>query len=443
MNKKTVITEIESEVLNPRSTLELSELNAVNASVTKTDEVIAINAGLEGFAVTAPKFIAPLIIDANLKTDSNNIRLKFAKGMIILNWEVQADELRWQHPVSGEWDSGMGTGKVPAEEWMMIRWIIMEDRMMLSVNGEERLHVHGEFGGAAGQVGIGTAFGATVTLQSLRITGETTTSGDDIVPPPRFRWDGGFIYVHYDDHDDAVQWYTRHLGLQLTQPTWEGRHDPMSKAEKMSSLAFPAGGLIHIKSVSSEVPLKHFIAETDSTVRNVGFTFNCANLAAARQTFLASGLHASEIAIGPDGNKWFELVGFNGIPHIIRTDDRHDWSCEPVSRYGPWYVTVADMAAAVEWYKEVLELHVLRTLSPERCVEMEGHLYLICEPSTISDRQLAGVGASCPYFFTRDIELEHNRFISLQVEASEVVGTGWKAMHIHDLFGNRLNFWSY
>ncbi len=429
--------------MNKLSKIAVSDLVAVNASVNLSIDELAVSAAYEGFAVTAAKYRVPLSIETKVKTDSNNIRIKFAKGMIILNWEVNSEELRWENPSTGEWEGVAGVGRVPENEWIKVKWIIEEDYTVLIVNDEERLRSIGNFGGAAGQVGIGTAFGATVTLQNLQISGEATSTGEEIVPPPRFRSDGGFIYVNYADHDKAIQWYKEHLGLQLKWPTWEGQHDPASRAEKMSSLEFPEGGLIHLKSAASEVPLKHFIINSDKEGTNVGFTFNSPNLRAARQSFLDSGVRVGDIELGPDGREWFDLHSFNGTLHAIRSDERDgdEEGLNLIAGYGPWYVRVRNLDEAVSWYRDILGISAIRVIEPKKCVEMDGNFLLIydesSQPNTCVD------GPSCPYFFTTNIEEEFERFTSLNVKVSEVVGTGWKAMHIYDPFGNRLNFWTY
>lgn len=116
----------------------------------------------------------------------------------------------------------------------------------------------GDYRDAAGQIGIGSAHGSNVTVQSFRVTAETTAESGEITGPPRMSWDGGYIYVKDEEHERAIDWYTKHFGLELKWPTWNGKQDPASEAEKMSSLAFPQRGLIHLKSSRSAEPLAHF-----------------------------------------------------------------------------------------------------------------------------------------------------------------------------------------
>lgn len=423
------------------SGFDLSTLKAVHSEIgADASEELFVTAGFEGFAVTPLKYKAPLTIETQVKTDSNNIRIKFAKGMVILNWEVNSQEMRWQNPATGEWLGAPDSGQVPVNEWVTVTWTIEEDFSTLSVNGNERLRVDDDYRAVAGQVGIGTAFNAKITVKSLTINGETTEEGDSITPPPRFRWDGGFLFVPYDEHEQAVRWYEEHLGLALKWSTNADKHDPASAAEKMSSLEFPAGGLIHLKSVASQEPLGHFPVVC-SPETGVGFTFNSPDIIRTRDYFISNGIDAGDIHEGPDGFPRFEFKGYNGTKLVIRDEEQiGEPANELISGYGPWYVEVPDLERAVPWYEQILDMEDSRVIVPNRCVKIGGSFYLVHEAS---DKPFSKAdGAACPYFFTSSIHDEHERFRSLGVDVSEVVGTGWKAMHIYDQFGNRINFWS-
>jgi catechol 2,3-dioxygenase-like lactoylglutathione lyase family enzyme len=428
--------------MNMKGYVELSEMKAVHSQLDREiPGELSVKSVFEGFAVTPLKYQIPLTIETQIKTDSNNIRIKFAKGMVIFNWEVNEQEMRWQNPATGEWLGTPHSGQVPINEWITVTWTIEADCSIVFVDGKERLRVNGDFRGVAGQVGIGTAFDAKVTIRAIKIKGETTEEGIEIVSPPRFRWDGGFIYVNYEKHKDAIRWYSEHLGLKLHTPTWEGQQDPDSIAEKMSSLAFPAGGLIHLKSVSANASLKHFPSGDNRIKSNVGFTFNSPDLYATHRYFLEHGCTVGNIINGPDGSLCFTLEGFDGIKLIIREENRIQINELRISSYGPWYVIVPELEEAIKWYTEKLETDVIRIVNPGKCVEMKGNYYLISNPAMKAWEQHDPKGS--PYFYAQNIVEEQQRLKLMQTDVSEVIGTGWKAMHIHDPYGNRINFWSY
>ncbi|NIK80278.1 catechol 2,3-dioxygenase-like lactoylglutathione lyase family enzyme/predicted enzyme related to lactoylglutathione lyase [Paenibacillus castaneae] len=423
------------------TSIELSDLKAVHSLIEQqSKEELSVTTGSEGFAVTPLKYRVPLTIETQVKTDSNNIRIKFAKGMVILNWEENTQEMRWQNPALGDWLGAPNAGQVPINEWITVAWKIEENFSIVSVDGIERLRVNGDYSGVAGQVGIGTAFKAKVNIKSLNIDGETTLEGEMITPPPRFRWDGGFLFVPYDEHEKAIQWYQEHMGLTLKWPTGEYRNDPASAAEKMSSLEFPAGGLIHLKSAASEVPLKHFPIACHSE-SGVGFTFNSNDLYRTHQYFHASLNGVGDIHDGPDGVPRFEIEGYNGTKLVVRSEESSEPVGGRISSYGPWYVEVPDLERAIQWYEQMLEMKATRIIIPNLCVEMGGNFHLVHKTTSESRNHVDG--AACPYFYTSSIHDEQDRFKLLGVDVSEVVGTGWKAMHIYDPFGNRINFWSY
>jgi catechol 2,3-dioxygenase-like lactoylglutathione lyase family enzyme len=372
-------------------------------------------------------------------TDSTNMRFRFAEGFVILNWEIDPDNLRWCDPATGKEIGFSGKGRIPIKEWVTIDWIVEAGYSALLVNGTERIRVEAEYGHLAGQIGIGAAAGSIVTVQSLRVTGEETQEGQAIKPRPVFDWDGGFIYARFDEHEHAVRWYKETLGLPLQWPTMEDRHDPDSEAEKMSSLAFPAGGLIHLKSAKSNEPLRHFPAEGNQANMNVGYMFNSPDLHAAREYFVQLGIEAGEIAIGFDGRQCFVIRCIDGSQAIIRFDDGHEGF--PISGYGPWYVRVPDLDRAVSWYSEHLALQLVKIVVPDQCIEIQGNCYLVFDPS--AEYVIRPVGSACPYFFTKNIEEQHVRLSARGVSVSDIVGTGWRAMHVYDPFGNRLNVWSY
>ncbi|MEF3308745.1 hypothetical protein PV433_07465 [Paenibacillus sp. GYB004] len=109
-----------------------------------------------GYAVTPEKYKVPVVVDAMVKTDSTNIRLRFREGAVILNWENNKDELRWHDPISGKEVGVRGKGRVPENEWIRIVWRIDESSASLIVDGEERCRFEGDYRDAAGQIGIGS-----------------------------------------------------------------------------------------------------------------------------------------------------------------------------------------------------------------------------------------------------------------------------------------------
>lgn len=159
----------------------LKEMLTFDCTVEKGNAQLKINCDHDnGFAVTPLKYKTPLTIELEAKTDSTNIRLVFAKGMLIFNWECGEEELRFHDPLTGKAYGIPGQGKVPVHEWVRIGWTITESYAAVSVNGVERYRKSGNYADAAGQIGVGAAWGSTIEVKQLTIEGETTDVGRSI-----------------------------------------------------------------------------------------------------------------------------------------------------------------------------------------------------------------------------------------------------------------------
>ncbi|WP_238403409.1 pentapeptide repeat-containing protein [Paenibacillus mesophilus] len=163
------------------SEINLHELTAENCSIEKTDEEIKIWCSYDkGYAVSTQKYKSPVVIRAEVMTDSTNIRLLYDGGQLIFNWERNEEELRWCDPGTGKARSITGAGKVPKNTWINLLWNIEVDYVSVSVDGIERYRVAGDFSKVAGQIGIGSAMGSTVCVRSLSIAGTLTDEGTSI-----------------------------------------------------------------------------------------------------------------------------------------------------------------------------------------------------------------------------------------------------------------------
>ncbi|MCL2488456.1 MAG: LamG domain-containing protein [Oscillospiraceae bacterium] len=160
------------------STLKLGKL-AEEKTFPAEDGVAVIvpydNAALS----TAGEYTLPLKVTAVAKTDSTNIRLYFARGEVILNWECMPSELRIHDILTGEARGFPETGEVPVNEFAEIVWIVGRDKLELYVNGELR-HAGSDYAyirQLAAQpdkifrapIQIGSAWGSTVTVKALTV----------------------------------------------------------------------------------------------------------------------------------------------------------------------------------------------------------------------------------------------------------------------------------
>ena len=129
---------------------------------------------------TTQKFTAPLKIELRAKTDSTNIRLKYAKGLLIFNWESNPAELRTADITIGRGHGYKERGKVPINEFVDIEWIICKELMAVKVNGELR-HVGNHYDyinpfrenpklNISSEIIVAAAQGSTMTVEKLQVT---------------------------------------------------------------------------------------------------------------------------------------------------------------------------------------------------------------------------------------------------------------------------------
>jgi hypothetical protein len=119
--------------------------------------------------LTRTIYTVPVRIEMIAKTDTTNLRLYFSRGYVILNWEVNPTELRVHEPRNGMQEGYADKGKVKEGEWHTVVWEVGEKGLRLTVDGEHRLTEAGDFSGVKGRVGVGPAWGSTLTLKSLKV----------------------------------------------------------------------------------------------------------------------------------------------------------------------------------------------------------------------------------------------------------------------------------
>lgn len=161
---------IDPSLLPAGASPQLRSMLVAGLEAGRSDEGITLrhdthNAGL----VTPQAHTVPVRIRAQVKTDSTNVRLYFGRGIIILNWEMIPTQLRYHEPVTGMVEGIDGQGEITPNEWHTVEWTIWPTHTELMVDGEQRLRREGIFANLTGRVGIGPAWGSTVTVRSLEI----------------------------------------------------------------------------------------------------------------------------------------------------------------------------------------------------------------------------------------------------------------------------------
>lgn len=157
------------------------DLRAVNAKPTVTiqyqeGELTIHHIGDTLQMVTQEEYALPCIITVIAKVSSENLRLFYKNGVLILNWEKS--RLLWWDPVTKEERIFKQLGYITPDEYHTVRQIFTGSAYVLEIDGITHLIVRDlpymeqmqQGIVIKGHVGIGTAFSNTVTVQELSVT---------------------------------------------------------------------------------------------------------------------------------------------------------------------------------------------------------------------------------------------------------------------------------
>ncbi|MDF2374789.1 MAG: hypothetical protein P1U81_01020 [Verrucomicrobiales bacterium] len=114
-------------------------------------------------------FKTPFRILARAETDSENIRLYFGqRGIVVLGWEVRPGELRIVEPVDRNQNGFPDAGFIKPNRMYDIEIHVTEEAITVTVDGEKRGEVRGNYSDAEGRIGIGPARGSVVTVEYFK-----------------------------------------------------------------------------------------------------------------------------------------------------------------------------------------------------------------------------------------------------------------------------------
>jgi hypothetical protein len=120
---------------------------------------------------TPDAFRPPVEIIIVAKTDSTNLRLAYAADQVIFNWEEDQNQLRVDGgPADGQHKSG--AGKIPAGEYVKIRWLVTPQHQAIYVNDELRFEHCGDYSTLKKPVSIFPAEGSQITVKSFTVMQE-------------------------------------------------------------------------------------------------------------------------------------------------------------------------------------------------------------------------------------------------------------------------------
>lgn len=117
---------------------------------------------------TRQTFKPPVAFRLVARTDSTNIRIKYAASQIIFDWEVNPDQLRVDGgPADGRHKKG--AGYIKPGDWATIDLLVLPDSLMIAVDGRERYRTSADFSEIDQPFGVFTTPDAVVHIKSLLV----------------------------------------------------------------------------------------------------------------------------------------------------------------------------------------------------------------------------------------------------------------------------------
>ena len=172
---------------NPRNIL--SKLVPANgATVTIAADGTHLKApGPRDYLRTAQPLRPPFTLRAQVWTDSGDVRLYYALGIVVFNWTAKPDELRVHDPLTGLSTGAPGQGFISLSAWHELVWEVTSNSMIVAVDGEIRFEGKGDYGRLNAYPAIGSRDGP-LTIRSLEIEGQPTTNAELLAlkPAPPF-----------------------------------------------------------------------------------------------------------------------------------------------------------------------------------------------------------------------------------------------------------------
>jgi len=131
-----------------------------------------------GYPLSTPcSFRPPVDITIVAKTESTNVRIRYAAQQIIFNWELDRDQLR----VDGGPANGLhqpGAGAIPVGQYVTIHWLVTPTFQEVYVDGQLRFRHDGDYSQIDQPVSVYAAEGSTITVKSILVKPISTQPSD-------------------------------------------------------------------------------------------------------------------------------------------------------------------------------------------------------------------------------------------------------------------------
>lgn len=132
--------------------------------------IVSPRGGAGSYHNSRRTFKPPFRIEARVTTDSTNIRFYYNNNTLsIFNWEMNPRELRVHEPKTNRNMGFRDKGELERNTLHDIEIDVLDDEIKVKADRKRLVEVPADNKGLDGPVGIGPAFGSTLTLESMRV----------------------------------------------------------------------------------------------------------------------------------------------------------------------------------------------------------------------------------------------------------------------------------
>ncbi|WP_199618265.1 VOC family protein [Paenibacillus alkalitolerans] len=263
---------------------------------------------------------------------------------------------------------------------------------------------------------------------------------------PAVLFDGGTINVTLEEHEHAIEWCQRVMGMKIAQQeNWTP--GPEAVVGKMTHM----GWGIWIESGKAADGTPAPTASREHAESNIGWYWSARNLRSKYAELQQAGVQLSNIYIDPQGREVFDFRFMNTGTWLTAVEDPAKE--DSFSDADTFRIKVKNLSRSIEWYKQYLGMEVLVEHPKEQyCVMTLGINYhpegrskwvLEEDPDFIYHGPIDGLFRTRSFVGNREDFFEYHRFLKESGnQVSEMGGfvkQGRVYFHVYDPDGNRFD----
>ncbi|XEC95774.1 VOC family protein [Paenibacillus tarimensis] len=264
---------------------------------------------------------------------------------------------------------------------------------------------------------------------------------------PAVLFDGGTINVTMKEHDQAIDWCQRVMGMKVSQQeNWTP--GPEAVVGKMTHMGW--GVWIESGQAADGTPAPHANRETADS--NIRWYWRVQDLHSKYDELSQTGVQLSDIYMDPQQTEAFDFRFMNTGTWLTAIQDPA-LTGDAFADANICRIKVKHLSSSIEWYKHFLGMEVLEDHADEQYCVMtlginyhpEGRSKWVLEEDTdlVNHGTIDGLFRTRCYIGNREAFFEYHRFLkesgSHVSEMGGFVKQGRVNFHIYDPDGNRFD----